>query len=307
MNRPRSGGNDNPPAREVPGAQPPYLFVRRDALHTGVDVTMDMESSMVTFAVHGTWEPRLRHKTYAALVKCLSEHPVTLLIDLRDLTDPYAASVATWITARRLGDGMEPPVQILACVPPGAAVAARLQRLGAARFLPVYPTIERARTAAGQRPLTDRLVVHLHPSARAPARARAAVTDACAAWQLPELHDRARMVVSELVSNAVQHAGTAITVILSRRGSGMHLAVGDDDPGLPRLCDTFPAPLDVLPYQRGLELHIVHAAATLWGATPTASGKVVWATVGPRTGRHDHRLPTGPVHDASAARRTSDR
>ncbi|OJF14170.1 hypothetical protein BG844_11245 [Couchioplanes caeruleus subsp. caeruleus] len=262
------------------------MFERHDPLHGGgIDVTVDMDVSMVTLALHGAWESRLQHATYAAMVKCLSEHPAVLLLDLRAVTDPHAASVTMWMTARRLGDGMEPPVQILACVPSGTALGARLHRLGAARFLSIYPTIALARAAAGRRPLTDRLVLQLHPSSGAPARARAAVIDACAAWQLPELRDRACVVVSELVINAVQHAGTAITVVLFRRGSAMHLAVGDENPRLPRLRDTFPASLDVQPHQRGLGLHIVHAAATVWGAAPTADGKVVWATIRPGTGR----------------------
>ncbi|WIM93130.1 ATP-binding protein [Actinoplanes oblitus] len=263
---------------------PPYLFDQYDpATGAGVDVGLDVDSSLLTLAVHGTWERRLCRDTHTAVRKCLSEHPATLLIDLQELADPFAASIPTWLTARRLGVPMAPPVEVMVCVPDDNPLSVRLHRMGAERILPIYPTMARARAAAAEQvPLTGRLEMRLGPDGGAAAAARGVVTNACIAWRLPELQDRARLVVSELVLNAIEHAGTSITVIISRRGDGLHLAVGDGDPRLPRLSGGFPAlpPDDAAP-QRGSGLHVVHAAATLWGAMPTHDGKVVWATIRP--------------------------
>ena len=73
----------------------------------------------------------------------------------------------------------------------------------------------------------------------------------------------------ELADNAVRHAGTDILVVASRRGAGIQLTVGDDDPRLPVVLDA--------PHG----LHRVHVAATVWGAMPTSTGKIVWALVRP--------------------------
>ncbi|BCJ39413.1 hypothetical protein GCM10010168_63390 [Actinoplanes ianthinogenes] len=267
--------------------EPPYLFDHYDPSRgAGVDVGLDVDSSVLTLAVHGTWGNRLCHDTHTAVRKCLSEHPATLLIDLQALADPRAASVPTWMTARRLGVPMRPPVEVMVCVPEDSPLAGRLHRLGAQRYLPMYHTMSRARAAAAeQMPLTSRLEMQLAPEDGAAAAARAVVTNACAAWRLSELQDRARLVTSELVLNAVEHAATPITMVLSRRGDGLHLAVGDGSPRLPQLLDGFPALPDGAPPRRGSGLHVVHAAATLWGAMPTREGKVVWATVRPWTRR----------------------
>jgi hypothetical protein len=127
----------------------------------------------------------------------------------------------------------------------------------------------------------DTLTVVLAPEPEAASLAGALVADACLAWRLPGLLHPARRVLSELVRNAVEHAGTEIRVTLTRRGDGLCLAVGDGDRRLPRLRRPAPPkrgrPLD----ERGCGLRVVQAAATGWGAAPTTDGKVVWALLRP--------------------------
>lgn len=136
-----------------------------------------------------------------------------------------------------------------------------------------------ALAAGGQ--LTDRLRLPLPPEPASAVAARDAVTEACSRWGLTRLLRPARLVVSELVANAVEHAGTPIDVVISRLGTdgrvaGLHLAVYDRDPRLPRQPPPGdPGPLD----QRGLGLHVVDAAAHAWGARPARGGKMVWAAL----------------------------
>ena len=265
----------------LPAVRAPYLIDRHDpAQGDGADVKLDVETSTVELAVHGIWGPHLRRNTYSVMQKCLTEHPATLLIDVRGLTDPAGASATTWINARRLGAALDPAVQVLLCAAAGAELTHRLHRLGTTRVLPIFDTIAHARAVAGRTlPLTERLEVRLTPDASAAAVARQVVTDACAAWQLPTVRDRARLVASELVINAVEHAGTAVTILMSRRPDGVHITVRDGDPRPPRLADDFLSSPDAPLYHRRLGLHVVHAAATMWGAMPTNDGKVVWATI----------------------------
>ncbi|HEX8630242.1 MAG TPA: ATP-binding protein [Catenuloplanes sp.] len=128
-------------------------------------------------------------------------------------------------------------------------------------------------------PEPDRRQLSLPPEPEAASLARALVADACHAWGLPRLLYPARLVMSELALNAVEHAGTDLVVTVERRGAALHLAVADGVATLPRLREPGRprggAPLD----DRGRGLRTVQATASAWGATPTAAGKVVWAVV----------------------------
>ncbi|MEV4641361.1 ATP-binding protein [Actinoplanes sp. NPDC049548] len=257
--------------------RPPYLLHRHDPGHgDGVNVQLDPDASMVVLEVHGAWQRPLRRRASTAVVKCLSEHPGALLIDLRAMADPGGLSVPTWITARRTGQAMAPAVEVIVCLPPETTLADRLRRVGAERFLPVFPTMALARAAAAERlPMTGRLRIQLPANDSAPAVARAVVTDVCTAWRMPHLRDDACLVITELVSNAIKHAGMPASVLLSRRGRGIHLAVRDNDPRLPRPVETPAGPKQT----HGLGLRLVQATAAAWGAMPTEDGKVVWAAI----------------------------
>ncbi|WP_328475351.1 ATP-binding protein [Actinoplanes sp. NBC_00393] len=251
----------------------------------GVGVTLDVESSTVTLAVHGRWGNDLRRDVHTALRKSLSEHPHHLFIDLQDLQDPHAASVGTWLAARRRCAGLNPGVLVTLCTAADTALTARLFRTGANRFLRIFPDLAQARAAVVDTPLPDRIYLPLDAVPGSAARARAAVTDACASWQLPNLHDRARLVASELVTNAITHAGTPLALVVAHRGDALQVIVRDGVAVLPRrpeLPATWPGP-DLPP--RGLGLAAVHAAATVWGAMPTLEGKAVWAAIRPEVRR----------------------
>lgn len=249
---------------------------------------MDSVSGTIDMTVRGSWGRDVWIPAYRMLTKCLAEHPAGLLLDLRGLDDPAADSAPLWLTGALHGAHLQPPVTVVACLDAATTLAAKLDRLGARRRMPVFATAPAARSAlADRRPLTDQARLRLSPVSTAAAAARRVVSSACTEWGMPAVADRARLVISELVGNAVEHAGTAIDVVVSHRGpahrtgthqwSYLHLAVYDRDPRTPVLLApvyTAPGiPADV----RGQGLRIVDAAAQAWGALPTGTGKVVWA------------------------------
>ncbi|GGQ71602.1 ATP-binding protein [Couchioplanes azureus] len=260
----------------------PYLLRHAPAGADGCfSVTADVNAGVIEAAVRGRWSPSLRSTAWTAVSELFSEHPRAVIADLHDLGDPLAASAPAWWTMGMTGARMRPPVPFVVCLPPATALAARLKRLGARRQLPMFATMPEARVAvAGRLPLTERVQRCLAPQPDARRRARAMVTDACQAWRLPELLHRCRLVVSELVGNAVEHAATDIVVTVSRRGAGIHLAVSDEEPRLPEMINLGP-PHPSIVDARGQGLRVVHAAATVWGTIPTPAGKVVWALVRP--------------------------
>jgi anti-sigma regulatory factor (Ser/Thr protein kinase) len=264
--------------------RPPYLFgsTGSSGRAPSLTLTSDVETAVVEMAVHGRWSQRLGMDVSSGVRKCLAEHPSAVIADLHDMGDPDGASVALWIAGRRAATALQPPVQLVLCVPPEAPLAHRLQRVGAGGYLPVFPTMCAARAAVGSRlPLTDLLQLTLPPDLLSASLARNLVGEACQAWDLVELLHPARLVMSELVVNAAEHAGTDMIATVSRRGAGLHLSVRDGEPTLPQLRSLAPVvagmPLD----ERGQGLHLVHAASAAWGAMPTQDGKVVWATMHP--------------------------
>jgi anti-sigma regulatory factor (Ser/Thr protein kinase) len=120
------------------------------------------------------------------------------------------------------------------------------------------------------------------PAARpAAALAREATRAAVAAWQLGHLADEAVLLVSELVTNAVQHAGpgASATVLRLEYGDGwLRIEVHDSSPHTPR-----PRTPDWLD-ESGFGLMLVDALAAKWGVQQTREGKAVWAELDARPG-----------------------
>lgn len=120
-------------------------------------------------------------------------------------------------------------------------------------------------------PLADSAEFRLRATAAAPATARDAVRDVLVSWGLTELCDTAMLLCSELVTNAVRHAGTRLSITLQRLPRGLRVAVADAaGEAWPRL--TNPADTD----EGGRGLWLVDKLASSWGTTGDGGGKTVW-------------------------------
>ncbi|MGH6656227.1 MAG: ATP-binding protein [Actinocrinis sp.] len=119
--------------------------------------------------------------------------------------------------------------------------------------------------------LIRRRRLRLVPEVTAPRLARDFVASACAQWGADELADLARLLVSELVSNAVLHSGTLVEVEVLLDGGDLHLRVHDDGDGVPMVVQRTPRTIG------GVGLDLVSRAAQAWGVTPDPrGGKDVW-------------------------------
>lgn len=110
------------------------------------------------------------------------------------------------------------------------------------------------------------------------------VLDALADWSLGDLCDEAALLVSELVTNSLLHAGSPIDLKVRRVGDGVRVEVRDRSTSMP-------SPRNYAGDSvtgRGLE--ILDLIATNWGAELCEDGKIVWfelGTVGPVGGSAD--------------------
>jgi PAS domain S-box-containing protein len=150
----------------------------------------------------------------------------------------------------------------------------------------------------GHRPLN----VLLPPDPASVAEARQQVRGLVLEGGRPDLVDTAVLVVSELVTNALLHAGTEIGLAASLQDGGLHVEVSDGSPHLPSRRNYGPTS------GTGRGLLMLESMADDWGVTPLPQGKIVWfdlATDGttavpvagpdPAPPRRRARRPTVPV------------
>jgi anti-sigma regulatory factor (Ser/Thr protein kinase) len=120
-------------------------------------------------------------------------------------------------------------------------------------------------------------VVNADPAAVSAARRRAlAEVESWGSDVPPQVADTIRGVVTELVTNAVIHAGQAgpITVDVWRTPRGnLAVVVCDGSPKPPVLGDVYDSG------QHGHGLALVAAETIAWGSRPVAGGKAVFATI----------------------------
>lgn len=117
----------------------------------------------------------------------------------------------------------------------------------------------------------------LHVGAHLPAtpvsasRARALVARACRDWGVRHLADDAELVITELVENAVRHAGSACDIDIELSDGELRIAARDGSAAPPRRM--YPG-LD-RPGGRGLLL--IERLCRDWGFDVLEHGKRVWA------------------------------
>jgi serine/threonine-protein kinase RsbW len=126
----------------------------------------------------------------------------------------------------------------------------------------------------------DARALRLPPTASSPAAARAFVRETLLRWRLDSINDIAAVIVSELVTNVVQHGRTKMILTITRTAGGVRLALVDRADGMPT------------PRQAGATdeggrgLALVEALSQRYGTTRLPRGKRVWADIAaPTTSR----------------------
>jgi anti-anti-sigma regulatory factor/anti-sigma regulatory factor (Ser/Thr protein kinase) len=203
------------------------------------------------------------------LWKALAQQPPGIVVDLAGLTveDDLPLTVFLAFAGKA---ARQPGCPVVLCAP-SSALRAGLDRLGVSQAVTVCPTCAQALAVVASAPAPSRYRRLLPPSPNACALARHVVAEACRAWNLPGVLVDAQAVVTELVANAVRHAGGDMRLTVAHGQRYLHLSVWDRSPL---------AAVRMWPRPRGGRgLTVVEALSVSWGSTPTAGGKVVWATL----------------------------
>jgi anti-anti-sigma regulatory factor len=202
----------------------------------------------------------------AVILKCLAYFPIAIVVDVGKLVidDDIAVTVFASVN-RRVVAPFGSELMLVNATPCFVEI---LDRLALSRFVGIYDDLETARKAADQPEQEQRLRRAFPRDRVAPGQSRLTTAAACQEWGVPHLVDPAMVVVSELVTNAVVHGRGEPEVSLRLTATYLHIAVGDDEPALPRLDP-----------DAGGGLLLVEAFATVWGALPRRVGKYVWAAL----------------------------
>ncbi|WP_234021104.1 ATP-binding protein [Streptomyces sp. Tu 6176] len=107
-------------------------------------------------------------------------------------------------------------------------------------------------------------------------QAREFVHERLCGWGLADLSDDVELVTSEIVTNALVHAGSDVDVRLRVYADRLRLEVRDSasDPPVPALYSLSDEGCARAEHGRGLFL--VDALADTWNTSPNGRGKTVW-------------------------------
>lgn len=241
-------------------------------------------NGVVKIALRGTLSassvPTVRH----VIQKSLLDEPVAVVVDIGDLTI-RDRSLLTVFPAALLSQESREAVILLVAAQPYLHTWMSRAVLGQ---VPIFWSIADAFDAAMSSPGLLRIRLMLGPVLTAARRARVAVAAACHEWCIDHVVDSAVLVVSELVTNAVTHAGTDMYVTAALRGPRLYLSVRDYSHQAPA------TPTDTVGHEAagGRGLALVNAHCVGWGSTAEPDGKVVWAAIRVRPIEHDLRYRT---------------
>ncbi len=132
------------------------------------------------------------------------------------------------------------------------------------------------------------------PDPVTPAAVRSLVSEMLRLWECGDYEETASLLASELVTNALIHAGTDITVRLSLDREILLVEVEDGSLELPK-----PIPLTT-DSERGRGLVLMQALSQKWGATRRTDGKVVWFELAVRPRPSRFTPPGDPSRHAAA-------
>lgn len=155
--------------------------------------------------------------------------------------------------------------------------AETVRTLTASNVIRTVPHARTAEAAAGLltvRPPVVRRRAFLERQPVAPALARDLVAHACTAWRVSDNTTYwARLVISELVTNAIEHAHTPCHVVVEFTGTRLSLSTidGSHEPPVEQPQD--------LAAEHGRGLQIIADLADRWGVTHRNGHKTTWANM----------------------------
>jgi hypothetical protein len=237
-------------------------------------VTARSAGAATVLTPHGLLDSTTYRSLRDRVIKAALEEPVAVLVDVAGLRVPAESAWVVFTSARwHVRRWPDVPI-LLVCEHPGGRET--ITRIGVARYVPVYPAVDAALDAMTRCQLRyrrrTRASLAADPSSLRTSRTM--VEQSLAAWSMAELIPVAKVVVTSLVENVLEHTASTPGLRIETDGGRLTVAVEDTSPVPATVRDQ---PTGTMPSG----LRIIAALCCSWGNVPTPSGKTVWAMIGP--------------------------
>ncbi|MBV9515796.1 MAG: sulfate transporter [Mycobacteriaceae bacterium] len=210
-----------------------------------------------------------------AIIKAALDN-TAVIIDVSDLRVPAPSALVVFTSARwHVTQWPDVPIALVCAHEAGRN---EIARSGVARYVPVFGTLAEAVAAVLDgytRPYRRRVRAELPRTSASVSRSRQLVEEWLSAWSLTDLTPVAKLVVTVLVENVLEHTQSTPRIRMETGGDAVTLNVEDDSSSAATRRESLTGGDDVT------GLAIVAAMCRAWGNLPTPTGKVVWATIGP--------------------------
>lgn len=226
-----------------------------------------------------TMQGLLDSSTYRTIrdtvIKVAIDEPRAVIVDINRLHAP-SASAWTVFSSARWHVSVWPDVPILlVCAAP--RVRRAISAAGVARYVPIHSTRELALEALRRQPFHDRRRARsdLARNISSLDVARGLIAEWLTRWDMSEVIPVAATLATVFIENVFDHTESAPVLIVESYHDTVTIAVEDRSFQLPGRHEDADLGADIVS-----GLAIVAALCRAWGATPTTSGKTVWALMG---------------------------
>ena len=240
-------------------------------------VAGDMVDGQTVLRADGVLDSSTYRSLRDRIIEAALDEPRIVVVDITALSIPAESALSVFTSARwHVNTWPDVPIVLVCGHPAGRSAIAG----GVASRLPVYPTVRAAvRHLADAPPARRRARADLPATLWSLQRSRELVVGWLTAWHRPEMIPGAKVVVTTLVENVLQHTHSLPTLRLESSRGTVTIAVHDGS--------SLPAGLrEKGPAAGPGGLQIVAALCRAWGNAPTPSGKTVWAVIGPENVLH---------------------
>ena len=238
-------------------------------------IDTSVEADRVVLRMAGVLDATTYHAIRDAIVKCALDEPKAIVVDVSALEVPSPSAWSVFTSARWLIKQWPDVPLALVC---GHTEGRRaITRNGIVRYVPLYGSLAAAADGQRDRVTAPRRRVRQSWAASSSAvpLARSFVSHWLQVWGMRDYEAAASVVTTALVSNALQHTESDPDLRLETDGVTVTVAVTDGSGVVAGIREIDAA------RQAVTELGIVAALTRVWGNTPLADGKVVWAVIGP--------------------------
>ena len=247
-----------------------------------MELSREDNAACALLRISGSVGPFDGARLSGAVAKALADDPELVVCDLSEVDWLDPVCVAVWVAAQWAGPW---PGPVLWLAGAHGQPAEALRATGAGRFLSLAASTQDALAQQWREPPLRRDRLTLAPVPTAPARARRFAAEVLTLWAVPDLMDEAVLIVSELVTNGLQHAHSDLELRVELAQHWLQVAVRDGGRPRPPGADA-PAGVadgsahETVLRESGRGLEIVQALAVACGQTSApAGGRIYWASL----------------------------